>query len=120
MLPGYRLAPEHKFPAAVEDIVSAYRFLLARGAVPTKIAIVGDSSGGGLAIATLIALRASGLPQPGGAVAISPWADLTCSGDTMVSKAAVDIETTQRGLLEMAGWSRQGQPAHPDSFARFC
>jgi monoterpene epsilon-lactone hydrolase len=104
LLPGYRLAPEHNFPASVEDIVSAYRFLLSRGAVPGKIAIVGDSSGGGLAIATLIALRASGLPLPGGAVAISPWADLTCSGDTMTSKAAVDIECTQRGLLEMAGW----------------
>ena len=88
----------------VEDIVSAYGFLLSRGAVSGKIAIVGDSSGGGLAIATLIALRSSGLPIPGGAVAISPWADLTCSGDTMVSKAAVDIECTQRGLLEMAGW----------------
>jgi epsilon-lactone hydrolase len=114
LLPGYRLAPEHKFPAPVEDIVSAYRFLLSRGAVPSKIALVGDSSGGGLALATVIALRASGLPLPGGAVAISPWADLTCSGDTMVSKAAVDIEATQRGLLEMAGWYLdQASPRNP-------
>jgi acetyl esterase/lipase len=104
LLPGYRLAPEHHFPAAVEDIVSAYRFLISHGAVPANTAIVGDSSGGGLAIATLIALRSSGLPLPGGAVAISPWADLTCSGDTMAIKAEADIECTQRGLLEMAAW----------------
>ena len=75
----YRLAPEHPFPAAVDDATGAYRDLLAIGADPEQIAIAGDSAGGGLTVATLLALRAAGTPLPAAAVCLSPWADLTQS-----------------------------------------
>ena len=96
LVPNYRLAPEHPFPAAVEDAVRAYQWLLDHGGEPSKIFLTGDSAGGGLAVATAIALRDRHLPMCGGIVAISPWADLTCSGESMTSRAAVDIEMHPR------------------------
>lgn len=86
----YRLAPENPYPAAVDDAVAAYRFLLAQGFAPNNIAIAGDSAGGGLTVATLLALRDAGAPLPAAAVGISPWLDLTQSGESMTSKAALD------------------------------
>ncbi|MCK2218593.1 alpha/beta hydrolase [Actinomadura sp. ATCC 31491] len=86
----YRLAPEHPFPAAVEDALAAYRELLERGARPAGIALAGDSAGGGLAIATLLAAREAGLPMPAAAVLFSPWADLTLTGDSMETKQGLD------------------------------
>ena len=76
LVPGYRLAPEHPFPAAIEDAVAAYRFLLDGGRRSDAIAIAGDSSGGGLAVACGLAVRDRGLAAPAGVAAISPWADL--------------------------------------------
>jgi monoterpene epsilon-lactone hydrolase len=73
----YRLAPEHPFPAALDDALAAYRALLDQGHPSSATAVVGDSAGGGLALACLIAARRAGLPQPAAAVAISPWTDLT-------------------------------------------
>jgi monoterpene epsilon-lactone hydrolase len=73
----YRLAPEHPYPAALEDAVAAYRWLLAAGVSPNRIVVMGDSSGGGLALAMLLKLRDEGAPLPGAAVALSPWTDLT-------------------------------------------
>jgi epsilon-lactone hydrolase len=102
LLPDYRLAPEHPFPAAVEDAVAAYRWLLARGVPPAGIVVAGDSAGGGLTVATLLALRDGGLPLPGAAVCISPWVDLTCSGASYATKAAGDPIVTQTGVGEMA------------------
>lgn len=87
----YRLAPEHPFPAAVEDAVAAYRWLLAQGIAPEHIAVSGDSAGGGLTLATLLALKRQGLPLPAAAVPLSPWTDLTMSGDSIESRAAVDL-----------------------------
>jgi epsilon-lactone hydrolase len=96
----YRLAPEHPFPAAVDDAAGAYRALLGRGLKPHRTAIAGDSAGGGLTVAALLALRASGDPLPAAAVCLSPWADLTQSApayrhradqDPMVSKAGLDV-----------------------------
>ncbi len=114
LVANYRLAPEHPFPAAVEDAVSAYRWLLEEGGEPARIFLAGDSAGGGLAVATAIAARDRGLPVCGGIVAISPWADLTCSGESMTSRAAVDIICTRSGLLEMAHIYLQGaDPAQP-------
>ena len=114
LVPNYRLAPEHPFPAAVEDAVRAYQWLLDQGREPAEIFLAGDSAGGGLAVATAIALRDRHLPMCGGIVAISPWADLTCSGESMTSRAAVDIEITRAGLLEMAGTYLNGaDPAQP-------
>jgi acetyl esterase/lipase len=85
----YRLAPEHPYPAAVEDSVTAYNWLLDQGVAPENIIIVGDSAGAGLALATLLALRDQGMPLPAAAVPISPWTDLTCSGESYRTKADV-------------------------------
>ncbi|QSN61582.1 alpha/beta hydrolase [Caballeronia sp. M1242] len=85
----YRLAPEHRFPAAVDDAVAAYRALLA-DAAPQTIVIAGDSAGGGLALATLLALRDAGDALPAGAVLFSPWTDLTGSGASMMSNEGRD------------------------------
>lgn len=98
----YRLAPEHPFPAAVEDAVSAYRGLLALGHEPGAIAIGGESAGGGLAIALLIALRDRNIPLPACAFAISPWTDMACTADSFDRLAASDPMLTRRALKEMA------------------
>ncbi|MCC6847686.1 MAG: alpha/beta hydrolase [Deltaproteobacteria bacterium] len=79
----YRLAPEHPHPAAVEDAVAAYRWLLAQGLAPERLAVAGDSAGGGLAIATLLALRDRGVALPSGGVCFSPWVDLEATGASM-------------------------------------
>ena len=97
----YRLAPEAPFPAAVDDAVAAYRALLEM--TPARdIAIGGESAGGGLAIATLVAARDAGLPMPACAVAISPWTDLTCTTASFDVHAASDPLLTRRSLHDMA------------------
>jgi acetyl esterase/lipase len=98
----YRLAPEHPFPTAVEDAVAGYRFLLARGYTPGRIAIAGDSAGGGLVVSAMIAVRDAGLPQPACGWCISPWVDLEALGETMSSKAAADPTVQKAGILDMA------------------
>src|SRR5438477_12563647 len=123
LAPNYRLAPEHPFPAAIDDAVQAYQWLLDHGGEPSKTVMAGDSAGGGLAVSTAIALRDRHLPMCAGIVAISPWADLTCSGESMTSRAAADIECTRSGLLEMAGLYMDGadpsQPLASPVFADF-
>ncbi|WP_328935957.1 MULTISPECIES: alpha/beta hydrolase [unclassified Streptomyces] len=94
----YRLAPEHPFPAAVDDALTAYRALLDRGARADSVAITGESAGGGLALALLLAIRDAGLPQPSSATLLSPWADLTQSGATMASRAETDPALTPKAL----------------------
>jgi epsilon-lactone hydrolase len=79
----YRLAPEHPFPAALDDAVSAYRWLLSSGAEAASTMVMGDSAGGGLALAMLLKLRDDGLPLPAAAVAISPWTDLALTGQSL-------------------------------------
>jgi monoterpene epsilon-lactone hydrolase len=98
----YRLAPEHPFPAAVEDAVAAYRFLLSRGYRPERLALGGDSAGGGLVVSAMIAIRDQGLPQPGCGWCISPWVDLEAIGETMATKAAADPTVQKAGILDMA------------------
>jgi epsilon-lactone hydrolase len=98
----YRLAPEHPHPAAIDDAVAAYRGLLDSGVAASAIAIAGESAGAGLAAATLVALKHAGIPQPTGAVLMSPWADLTLSGDSISAKAAVDPALTPEGLRRRA------------------
>lgn len=111
---NYRLAPENPFPAAVEDATAAYRSLLAQGIKPASIVIAGDSAGGGLTLATLVSLRDTGLPLPSGAVCISPWIDLECTGGTMMTKADVDPLCTKDSLLEEADKYLAGEnPRHP-------
>jgi acetyl esterase/lipase len=86
----YRLAPEHPYPAAVDDALAAYEALLDDGTAPADIAFAGDSAGGGLAIATLVNARDHGLPLPVAAYAMSPYVDLTLAGTTMETKRDVD------------------------------
>lgn len=87
----YRLAPEHPYPAAVEDSLAVYRWLLAQGTSPANIMIVGESAGGGLCLALLLALRDQGLPLPAAAVAISPWTDLKCTGESYRTRNKVSL-----------------------------
>jgi monoterpene epsilon-lactone hydrolase len=86
----YRLAPEHPFPAAVEDAVTACRFVRRGGVAPARMAVAGDSAGGGLTVATLLALRDAREPLPAAAVCLSPWLDLSLSGESMRTKETVD------------------------------
>jgi acetyl esterase/lipase len=99
---NYRLAPEHPFPAAVEDAAAAYRWLLDAGLDPACIAIAGDSAGGGLALATTIASRDAGLRLPGAVVCLSPWVDLALTGASMATKAGDDPIVSREMLL---GWA---------------
>jgi len=98
----YRLAPEHPFPAAVEDAVSGYRYLLSRGIRPGHIAIAGDSAGGGLVVAAMLAIRDAGLAQPACGWCISPWIDMEGIGETMSTKEAADPMVQRAPLLDMA------------------
>jgi acetyl esterase/lipase len=99
----YRLAPENPFPAAVDDAVAAFKGLLESGIPAGKLAIAGDSAGGGLTIATLVALREKGIALPACAVAISPWADLSQGGEAYRTRARRDPMVKKEGLDQMAG-----------------
>ncbi len=104
----YRLAPEHPFPAAVEDADTAYRWLLDQGIAANRIAIGGISAGGGLTLALLLKLKQDGAPLPAAAAPMSAWTDLTQSGGTMVSKADVDPAISKDYLDRMAGYYLAG------------
>jgi len=114
LLLDYRLAPEHPFPAALEDALAAYQWLLGQGLAPGRVVIAGDSAGGGLTMAALLALRDRGLPRPAGGVCISPWVDLTCSGRSYATKAAADPIVTREGVAGMAqAYIGDGDPKRP-------
>jgi len=111
---NYRMAPEDPFPTAVDDATAAYRWLLAQGYKPGKIVISGDSAGGGLTLATLLALRDAGTPLPAAAVPISPWADLEGTGASVETRAAADPMVDKAGLLRMAGmYAGDSDPKNP-------
>ncbi len=118
---NYRRAPENPFPAALEDTLSAYQWLLSQGHDPSRIFIAGDSSGGGLAIAALLALRANDSPLPAGAFCLSPWLDLTLSGNTISKNARLD-PLLSASILEVyaslyAGTSKATDPLISPLFA---
>ena len=98
----YRLAPEHPFPAPVEDSVAAYRWLLSEGYDPDRIAVAGDSAGGGLTVAMMVQARYLGLPMPGAAVCISPWVDMEGLGESMETRAAADPMVGKENLMVSA------------------
>jgi len=108
LVPRYHLAPERPFPSAVEDAASDYRWLLEEGYRPERVIIAGDSSAGGLTVATMLKLREDGTPLPAGGVPISPWVDLACTGETLETNAKVDLTATKASLQRMAGQYLQG------------
>lgn len=107
----YRLAPENPFPRAVEDAVSAVQYVHAQGIAPNRVIVAGDSAGGGLTAATLLALRDRGIPMPAAGVLISPWLDLTQSGATMKSHAAADPMVSAELLGKCSAAYLKGQDA---------
>jgi len=98
----YRLAPEHPHPAALEDATTVYRHVISQGTDPAHLIVAGDSAGGGLAAALLLALRDAGDPMPAGAVLLSPWLDLTVSSDSITALAADDPILTADTLVTSA------------------
>ncbi|MBA4287221.1 MAG: alpha/beta hydrolase [Xanthomonadaceae bacterium] len=106
----YRLAPEHPYPAALEDAVSGWKALLAQGIKPANLVLGGDSAGGNLALVTAIALRDAGLPLPAGLVLLSPWTDLSSSGASMGTRAERDRVLTVRGIDRAAREFANGLP----------
>ncbi len=117
----YRLAPEHPFPAAIEDAMAAYNWLLALGTPPEKIVMAGDSAGAGLVMATLVTLRDRAEPLPAAAICLSPWVDLSMSKETI--DRYIDDPMVDPGLIEQAikhylqgadGWNPLASPLFAD------
>lgn len=107
----YRLAPEHPYPAGVQDGVSVYRWALSTGVQPTRVAIGGDSAGGGLTLAALMSLRDAAETLPAAAVLICPWTDLTLSGDSIVSGAEEELIARLPDLVRLKDWYLKGHDA---------
>lgn len=99
---NYRLAPEHRFPAPVEDAVAAYRWLLDQGIAPARVGFVGDSAGGNLVVAAMLSLRGQGLPQPAAGALMSPWTDLAATGDSYINRAGADPIHQRTMILSLA------------------
>jgi epsilon-lactone hydrolase len=99
LLPDYRLAPEHPFPAALDDAITVYHWLLSREHTPENLVIMGDSAGGGLALATLLSLRDHGTPLPAATVLLAPWTDLALTGESMKTCAHTEL-VLRVGIIE--------------------
>ena len=104
----HRLAPEHPFPAALDDTLKAYRRLVADGADPRRMAVMGESSGGGLVLALLLKLRDEGAALPAAAVALSPWTDLALTGHSLQRNAGADPMIRSEDALRLAGYYLAG------------
>jgi acetyl esterase/lipase len=122
-LPEYRLVPEYPFPAAIQDAQKAYRWLLTQGYKPNNIFIAGDSAGGGLSVATVLALREAGDALPAAVVCLSPWADLTCSGQSHAQQAEAEsmlnTATLQKWATYYAGSDTLKNPLISPVYADF-
>ena len=115
LLPAYRLAPEHRFPAAVDDAMAVYRWLIQEyGADPARVVVAGDSAGGGLTIALAVSARDAGLPLPAALACISPWTDLAGTGESMRTKAGKDPCFSPEDLhLQAREYLGDADPMHP-------
>jgi monoterpene epsilon-lactone hydrolase len=107
----YRLAPENPFPAPVDDTVAAYRWLLTQGYDPRKIVLAGDSAGGGLVVAALVAMRYVGEPLPAAGICLSPWVDMEATGQSFIANAASDPSVAKERIVRMAGIYLAGKSA---------
>lgn len=111
---NYRQAPEHRFPAWLDDAVAAYRWLLDQGYHPDHIALGGDSAGGNLVLITLQQLRTEKLPMPGAAFCISPWADMACESASLERNNARDVMFSANGVRALARYhTQESDPKHP-------
>lgn len=112
---NYRLAPEHRFPAALDDAVAAYGWLLDQGVRPENIVVAGDSAGGNLVLASLLSLLERGRPLPAAGVLMSPWTDLAASGESYTSRADADPIHQRPMILALAKTylGADGDPRHP-------
>lgn len=110
---NHRLAPEAPFPAALEDTLSAYRWLLEQGVTPENIVIMGESAGGGLCLASLLAIRDQGLPLPAGGVALSPWTDLKLTGESYRTRQKVCLSPKGMSAVCSKYYAGDHDPAHP-------
>lgn len=114
LVPDYRLAPEHPFPAGVEDVIAAYDWLRAQGISAANIVVGGDSAGGGLALSMLLRLRETGAEMPRAAVLLAPWTDLTVSSESYERLRHLDPIITREGLREAGLWyAGESDPADP-------
>jgi epsilon-lactone hydrolase len=109
---NYRLAPEHRFPAPLEDAIAAYGWMLDQGLRPDNIAFAGDSAGGNLALTAMLGLRQRGLPLPAAGVLMSPWTDLAATGETYVSRADAD-PIHQRPMIAALAKNYLGEGGDP-------
>ena len=110
----YRLAPEHPFPAAVEDMVGSYRWLLTRGFTPERVAVAGESAGGGLTFATLLSCRDRDLPMPACGVALSPWVDMDVSfGKSLVRNEGIDMASVEPLRIGAEAYAGKGNRRNP-------
>ena len=115
LLMDYRLAPEHPFPAAIEDVVHVYRWLLTQGFSNKHIVIAGDSAGGGITVSTLLYLKQTGDSLPAAAVCLSPWVDMEMTGESHKAKADVDA-IIEKGVLEQMAKAYAGDSSPNDPF----
>jgi epsilon-lactone hydrolase len=113
LLFGYRLAPEHRFPAALEDSVAAYSWLLSHGFSPANIVFAGDSAGGGLCLTSLLSLRDRGIPLPAAAVVLSPWTDLKNTGESLRANAAKCLAPTDSWIACANHYLGNQDPENP-------
>ncbi len=109
----YRLAPEHPFPGAIEDSLNVYKSILLMGYKSENIVFAGESAGGGLALALLLALKENNLPMPKAAVAISPWTDLTCSGESYKTKNKVSVAPLHSWKVFSKHYVNKNNPKNP-------
>ncbi|MCB0162031.1 MAG: alpha/beta hydrolase, partial [Caldilineaceae bacterium] len=109
----YRLAPEHPYPAAIEDALNAYQHLLKQGIKPENLIVGGESAGGNLAAALLLTLKDKGLPQPAGVYLLSPWLDMTTTADSYTRVGTRDPMITRAGIDGVAAAYLGGQPDNP-------